>query len=109
MMVRKPTISALRAGDESAWRWFCQEFNHSISAYARGKGSSDAENLTGNVMESVARSIHKFNGTTRLSGLGFFQSLTIISLMIFAVRKDVLSHLAERLKGLREVMKLVLI
>jgi RNA polymerase sigma-70 factor (ECF subfamily) len=61
-MVRKPTISALRAGDESAWRWFCQEFNHSISAYARGKGSSDAENLAGNVMESVARSIHKFNG-----------------------------------------------
>ena len=62
MMARKPTISDLQAGDESAWRWFCQEFNHSITAYARGKGSSDAENLAGNVMEAVARSIHKFKG-----------------------------------------------
>ena len=61
-MVRKPTISSLQAGDEQAWRWFCQEFNHSITAYARGKGVSDAENLAGNVMEAVARSIHKFKG-----------------------------------------------
>ena len=61
-MIRKPTISSLQAGDEPAWRWFCKEFNHSITAYARGKGVSDAENLAGNVMEAVARSIHKFKG-----------------------------------------------
>ncbi len=61
-MARRPTISALQAGDESAWRWFCKEYNHSITAYARGKGSTDPENLAGNVMEAVARSIHKFMG-----------------------------------------------
>ena len=61
-MVRKPPIAALQAGDESAWRGFCQEFNHSVTAYAKGKGAKDAENLTGNVMEAVARSIHKFKG-----------------------------------------------
>jgi len=62
-MARKPPIAALQAGDESAWRWFCQEFNHSITAYAKGKGARDAENLSGNVMEAVARSIHKFKGS----------------------------------------------
>tara|TARA_B100000953_G_C17916908_1_gene389478 strand:+ start:172 stop:738 length:567 start_codon:yes stop_codon:yes gene_type:complete len=64
-MARKPSIAALQAGDESAWRWFCQEFNHSITAYAKGKGAKDAENLTGNVMEAVARSIHKFKGNQK--------------------------------------------
>ena len=64
-MARKPPIAALQAGDESAWRWFCEEFNHSITAYAKGKGARDAENLSGNVMEAVARSVHKFKGNHR--------------------------------------------
>ena len=61
-MPKQPKLSSLKRGDEHAWRWFYEEFYTPIYRYVFSKGISDAENITANIMEAVARSIIKFDG-----------------------------------------------
>ena len=64
-MAKKPNIKQLKEGDEYAWLWFYEEFYAPVYRYVTAKGVADSENVTGNVMEAVAKSIMKFNGSLK--------------------------------------------
>lgn len=61
--MKRPSISRLKAGDSDAWAWFFGEFAGQIAGYARRMGAADPEDLTGAVLEAVARGIGGFEGT----------------------------------------------
>lgn len=62
-MASKPKISALQSGDPEAWAWFFEEFSGSIAGYARRLGVSDVDDVTGAVLETIARSVGSFSGS----------------------------------------------
>ena len=57
-MANKPNIAQLKKGDELAWLWFYEEFYAPVYRYISAKGVADSENVAGNVMEAVAKSIN---------------------------------------------------
>ena len=59
----RPSISALQQGDAAAWEWMLAEFSGPIAGYARRMGVVDADDVTGAVLESVARSVGNFSGS----------------------------------------------
>ena len=61
--MKRPSIARLKAGDSAAWAWFFEEFAGQIAGYARRMGASDPDDLTGAVLEAVARGIGGFEGT----------------------------------------------
>ncbi len=61
--MKRPSISRLKAGDPDAWAWFFGEFAGQIAGYARRMGATDPEDLTGTVLEAVARGIGAFEGS----------------------------------------------
>lgn len=63
MKGRRPSISALKDGEPDAWVWFFEEFSGQIAGYARRMGVSDPEDVTGTVLETVARIMDNFSGT----------------------------------------------
>lgn len=62
-MASTPSVSQLQAGDSDAWAWFFNEFSGQIAGYARRMGVVDAEDVTGTVLETVARSVGNFSGS----------------------------------------------
>jgi len=62
-MAQKPSISSLQRGDADAWTWMLAEFSGPIAGYARRMGVVDPEDVTGAVLESVARSGGSFSGS----------------------------------------------
>lgn len=62
-MSARPSISKLKSGDSDAWAWFFSEFSGQIAGYARRMGVSDPEDVTGTVLETVARSVGTFSGS----------------------------------------------
>lgn len=60
---RRPTVTDLQNGDPDAWSWMLAEFTGSISGYARRMGVSDPDDVTGMVLESVARGLQDFSGS----------------------------------------------
>ena len=63
IMSSRPSIAELKRGDTEAWAWFFTEFSGQIAGYARRMGVSDADDVTGTVLESVARSVGSFSGS----------------------------------------------
>ena len=62
-MAERPSISALQRGDAEAWEWMLAEFGGPIAGYARRMGVSDPDDVTGAVLESVARGVGSFSGS----------------------------------------------
>ena len=61
--MKRPSISRLKGGDPEAWAWFFEEFAGQIAGYARRMGVADADDVTGAVLEAVARGIGGFEGS----------------------------------------------
>lgn len=59
----RPSIAALKEGEPDAWVWLFEEFSGQIAGYARRMGVSDPEDVTGTVLETVARIMDNFSGT----------------------------------------------
>lgn len=64
-MSERPSIAALQRGDADAWAWMLDEFSGPIAGYARRMGVADPDDVTGAVLESVARSVGSFSGSHR--------------------------------------------
>ncbi len=62
-MSSRPSITQLKNGDSDAWAWFFDEFSGPIAGYARRMGVSDPDDVTGTVLETVARSVGNFSGS----------------------------------------------
>jgi RNA polymerase sigma-70 factor (ECF subfamily) len=62
-MSSTPSVAQLQAGDADAWAWFFNEFSGQIAGYARRMGVGDPEDVTGTVLETVARSVGTFSGS----------------------------------------------
>lgn len=62
-MSSRPSISSLQSGDTAAWNWFFGEFSGQIAGYARRMGVTDVDDVTGTVLETVARSVGNFAGS----------------------------------------------
>ncbi len=62
-MSSRPSIAQLKNGDSDAWAWFFAEFSGQIAGYARRMGVSDPDDVTGTVLETVARSVSNFSGS----------------------------------------------
>jgi len=62
-MKSRPSIAELKRGDGDAWSWFFEEFSGPIAGYARRMGVADPEDVTGTVLETVARSVGNFSGS----------------------------------------------
>lgn len=62
-MSSRPSIAQLKNGDSDAWAWFFTEFSGQIAGYARRMGVSDPDDVTGTVLETVARSVSNFSGS----------------------------------------------
>jgi RNA polymerase sigma factor (sigma-70 family) len=62
-MTPRPSIAKLKSGDSDAWAWFFSEFSGQIAGYARRMGVTDPEDVTGTVLETVARSVGGFSGS----------------------------------------------
>lgn len=62
-MTSRPSIAKLKSGDSDAWAWFFSEFSGQIAGYARRMGVSDPDDVTGTVLETVARSVGSFSGS----------------------------------------------
>lgn len=62
-MSSRPSIAQLQRGDSDAWAWFFDEFSGPIAGYARRMGVSDPDDVTGTVLETVARSVGNFSGS----------------------------------------------
>lgn len=58
----RPSITALRRGDEAAWRWFVDEYGQGVLNYARRMGHRDPDEVMGATLETVARGILRFEG-----------------------------------------------
>jgi RNA polymerase sigma factor (sigma-70 family) len=63
LMTSRPSIAQLKGGDSDAWAWFFKEFSGQIAGYARRMGVSDPDDVTGTVLETVARSVGSFSGS----------------------------------------------
>lgn len=59
----RPSIASLQRGDADAWSWMLSEFSGPIAGYARRMGVADPDDVTGAVLESVARSVGTFSGS----------------------------------------------
>lgn len=59
----RPSIASLQRGDAASWAWMLDEFSGPIAGYARRMGVADPEDVTGAVLESVARSVGSFSGS----------------------------------------------
>lgn len=62
-MADRPSIASLQRGDAAAWAWMLDEFGGPIAGYARRMGVADPDDVTGAVLESVARSVGSFSGS----------------------------------------------
>ena len=62
-MSAQPSIAKLQSGDSDAWKWFFDEYSGQVAGYARRMGVSDPEDVTGAVLETVARSVGGFSGS----------------------------------------------
>lgn len=62
-MADRPSISALQRGEPAAWEWMLAEFSGPIAGYARRMGVADPDDVTGAVLESVARGVGNFSGS----------------------------------------------
>lgn len=62
-MTSRPSIAQLKGGDSDAWAWFFIEFSGQIAGYARRMGVLDPDDVTGTVLETVARSVGSFSGS----------------------------------------------
>lgn len=62
-MTSQPSIAQLKSGESAAWAWFFEEFSGQIAGYARRMGVNDPEDVTGTVLETVARSVCNFSGS----------------------------------------------
>jgi len=62
-MAARPSIASLQRGDAAAWAWMLDEFSGPIAGYARRMGVRDPDDVTGAVLESVARSVGTFSGS----------------------------------------------
>jgi len=63
LMTSRPSIAQLKGGDSDAWAWFFIEFSGQIAGYARRMGVLDPDDVTGTVLETVARSVGSFSGS----------------------------------------------
>lgn len=59
------TLSAARAGSDNAWTEIYRDLAPSVLGYLRGRGESDAEDLTGEVFLQVVRDLSAFEGGER--------------------------------------------
>lgn len=53
----------MKSGDSDAWEWFFSEFSGQIAGYARRMGVADPDDVTGTILESVARGVGNFSGS----------------------------------------------
>lgn len=56
------TLAAAKTGDESAWREIYEDLAPGVTGYARAQGSSEPDDLAGEVFVQVVRNVARFAG-----------------------------------------------
>lgn len=59
------TLAGARAGEERAWREIYEELAPLLTGFLRGRGASDAEDLTGEAFVQIVRDLPSFEGDWR--------------------------------------------